>query len=262
MIQKDRVYVLRGRNEWIFKAARIFMIVLIASSLILMLWFVIKGTGEIAVILGVVLNTLVAALGFYAIYLSLQNDKEVKQYEFYADYNFNFLTNDEFIEVERKLESCNQEYLAIDKTCSGTWSGPQEKQFQLFCDSIFGTQNYQYSDDMNAGNTRKDDKNLISNDYQKIVNYLVYLESFVPLILHGQLKLEEIDDLFGYRYFIAMNNPVLQENELFRERPYYRGCFKAYEKWKNHRHGQMPMSHYDLLKSWPDYKKRHPEARE
>ena len=64
-----------------------------------------------------------------------------------------------------------------------------------------------------------------------------------------------------------MNNPVLQEMELFREKSYYRGCFKVYDKWKKHRDhdplGPMiPMQHYDMLQRWKTYKNEHPDARE
>lgn len=218
-------------------------------------------------LLSIILNTLVATLGFYIIKASLQNDKKVKEFEFYADYNFNFLTNPEFIQVERMLESCNQEYERINSECNGSWHLDQEKRFQDFCDAVFGTKEYKYVDTPGDRHSRIDRNNLVSKKYQRIVNYLVYLESFVPLINSGQLHLEEVDDLFGYRYFIAMHNPVLQEMELFRERPYYRGCYRVYDDWMNYRkHDElgyvMPMEHYNLLNEWGKYKIEHPDAKE
>lgn len=254
------------RHDWYIKVAALFIVMLILGSLIIIIECLVTKDVQKADILAVFLNTLVAGLGFFAIYASIQNDKEIKQFEFFADYNFNFLTNKGFIDVERKLEACNQEYMIIDQKCGQVWSENEEKCFKSFCDSVFGTKNYEYSDIKGEGNSRRDENNLISVDYQNIVNYLVYLESFVPLILNKQLYLEDVDDLFGYRYFIAMHNPVLQENELFRERSYYRGCFKVYKMWKDHRNKDelgcvIPMERFDLMDGWNKYVEKHKEAK-
>ena len=252
------------RRKGFFAIAAIFMALLFVSTITLSIAYILHGGADTAVLVGVVLNTLVAALGFAAIYLSIQNDKEIKRFEYIEDYNFNFLTNPEFIRVERLLETCNQEYLRLE---TKGWTETEEQQFMAFCDSVFHTKEYRYTDEPGGEKSRVDESSCIRKEYQEIINYLVYLESFVPLIIHGQLKLEEVDDLFGYRYFIAMNNPVLQMNELCRERPYYRGCFEAYEIWKSHRRKDprgyiIPMEHYDLMKSWEQYKNKHSQARE
>lgn len=76
---------------------------------------------------------------------------------------------------------------------------------------------------------------IITKEYQKIVNYLVYLESFAPLVLHHHVSFKDIDDLFGYRFFIAVNNPVIQELELLDDHMYYRGCHKIYKRWFRYR---------------------------
>jgi len=72
---------------------------------------------------------------------------------------------------------------------------------------------------------------------QLFINYLVYLEGLAPLILRDVLQLEHVDDLFAYRFFLAMNNPEVQKDQLFVFPEYYRGCFKLYEKWKRYRRG-------------------------
>ncbi|MCL2465491.1 MAG: hypothetical protein FWF28_10550, partial [Micrococcales bacterium] len=60
---------------------------------------------------------------------------------------------------------------------------------------------------------------------QNFINYLVYLEGLAPLIFSGVLRFEDIDDLMAYRFFLAVNNPELQKDQLFRYADYYRGCF-------------------------------------
>ena len=76
---------------------------------------------------------------------------------------------------------------------------------------------------------------LTPDNRQKFINYLVYLEGLAPLILHDILQLEVIDDLMAYRFFLAVNNKTLQEDQLFPYAEYYRGCFKLYSVWKEYR---------------------------
>lgn len=92
---------------------------------------------------------------------------------------------------------------------------------------------------------------------QRFINYLVYLEGLAPLIFRNILKLEHIDDLMAYRFFLATNNPVLQNDQLFRYAEYYRGCFKLYTVWKSYRtkRGHVtPLSQY-ALDCWPEFEK-------
>lgn len=89
----------------------------------------------------------------------------------------------------------------------------------------------------------------VTKEYQMLINYLVYLESFAPLVLTGQVKLVDIDDTFGYRYFIAMNNPIVQKYELLKEADYYCGCIRLYEKWLKYRrkcNKEIPMEWFAL----------------
>ncbi len=74
---------------------------------------------------------------------------------------------------------------------------------------------------------------------QDLVNYLVYLEGFSASVLQGVLELKDVDDLFAYRFFLAMNHPEVQALELFPCATYYRGCFKLYKKWLDYR-GNSP----------------------
>lgn len=88
----------------------------------------------------------------------------------------------------------------------------------------------QWMEDQNSNNL------IINNDNrQQYVNYLVYLEGMSSLILRGIVNLEHIDDLMAYRFFLALNNPVLQKDQLFKYPDYYRGCFKAFKLWKQYR---------------------------
>ena len=77
-----------------------------------------------------------------------------------------------------------------------------------------------------------------SGNRQSLINYLVYLEGLATLVNRNVLTIESIDDLFAYRFFLAMNNEEVQRDQLFKYPDYYRGCFKLYALWKGYRKEQ------------------------
>lgn len=70
---------------------------------------------------------------------------------------------------------------------------------------------------------------------QNLVNYLVYLEGFSACILENMLKISDVDDLFAYRFFLALNHPEVQSISLLPFGTYYRNCYRLYEKWIDYR---------------------------
>jgi len=95
-------------------------------------------------------------------------------------------------------------------------------------------------------------------DRQVLINYLVYLEALAALINKEVLNFELIDNLFSYRYFIAMNNPVVQEIELIEDAEFYRGCYVLHKRWskfkkKNEREIIMEDTSLELVKDYNDY---------
>lgn len=104
----------------------------------------------------------------------------------------------------------------------------------------------------------KEDEALVNDDNrQGFINYLVYLEGLAPLIFRDILKLEHIDDLMAYRFFLALNNPELQEDQLFRYPEYFRGCFKLYAIWKSYRtrNGYLTPLSECSLDFWSEFEK-------
>jgi hypothetical protein len=55
------------------------------------------------------------------------------------------------------------------------------------------------------------------------------------LINRDILTLDIIDNLFSYRFFLAVNNPYVQEKELVLEKDYYVGIFSIYQKWVDYK---------------------------
>lgn len=80
-----------------------------------------------------------------------------------------------------------------------------------------------------------DDVAIREFDRQAIINYLVYLEALAALINKGVLNYIIIDNLFSYRFFLALNNPVIQEIELIGDAEFYRGCYVLHKNWTKYK---------------------------
>ena len=87
-----------------------------------------------------------------------------------------------------------------------------------------------------------------SDDCQMLIDYLVYLESMAVMVENGVIKLKDVDDLFSYRFFLAVNNPVVQEQELFPFAEFYKGTYVLSQKWiKDHRRKKDSYSNGGIL---------------
>lgn len=92
-------------------------------------------------------------------------------------------------------------------------------------------------------------------EHQDFINYLVHLEGMAALVNDGVLRLSAIKDLMSYRYFIAVNNPVVQEFELIPYQAYYQGIIKLYPTWAEEA-DDIPMKETRLDKAIDDQKQR------
>ena len=95
----------------VFWVAIVVMGLLVLGSFrCLYIWINDQQKSSFDVVGAMFINSLVACVGFVAIYINVANDRRMKQFEYIKDYNFQFLTQSEFIKVERALESCNELY--------------------------------------------------------------------------------------------------------------------------------------------------------
>lgn len=82
-------------------------------------------------------------------------------------------------------------------------------------------------------------ENTITKDDRKhMVKYLEFLEMIVSLVEKDVLSIPDIDRLFGYWFFIAVNCKDIQEIELKPYHEYYEGIYSIYQKWYKYRKGQ------------------------
>lgn len=144
--------------------------------------------------------TIIAIIAAVAFWLEYHENKLLNEAQFIMELNEQFLSNENLSQVEWELEKYYNRFQ------EGTLTGEYCKEFEAHFD-------------------------LEKRERQYLVNYLVHLESIATLINRGVLHLSAIDDLMSYRYFIAVNNPTVQEMELLKYSDYYKGCFGIYNAW-------------------------------
>ena len=176
-------------------------------------------------------TTLIAAV---VLWLQMKRAERLNESNFIMNLNNQFVGNKDMTLVEHELEQCYNQFESMaDK--DGNISDESLKKLRL-----------------GLNQSRN------SEDCQKLINYLVYLEALSALIYRKVLHLEVIDNLFSYRFFIAVNNPIVQQDELFPYADYYQGIFELSKIWTKQKTDQkiaIPMYQFDLITRYNEYKK-------
>lgn len=155
--------------------------------------------------------TILAIIAGVAFWLEYHHNSKVNEAQFVMELNNQFVSDEKMVMVEHKLE----QYYALVKNREDK-EIITEKEKKL-----------------------RDDFDIDKKERQDLVNYLVHLEGVATLVNTGVLKITTISNLMAYRFFIAVNNPVVQELELNEYREYYKGIEELYDKWHTK---DMPLS--------------------
>lgn len=75
----------------------------------------------------------------------------------------------------------------------------------------------------------------LSEKRESIINYLTFFESIYVMMEEGCLNIQILDELFGRRFFIVVNNRTVQDMELTVNGEYYTNIYKLYDIWKAYR---------------------------
>ncbi|MBR3929076.1 MAG: hypothetical protein IKJ65_08760 [Clostridia bacterium] len=177
------------------KRERKYIIIIIALLVVYFLLIKVQGeTPDIAEHVRTI-STLIAAVTFW---MQLKRTENLNEANFILNLNKQFIDNKAFTDIEHKLE------MFAYKVGESTDRSPENLKLDI---------------------------EIEGKDHQALINYLVYLESFAALVQREVMHLGIVDDLFMYRFFIAVNNPIVQETELRKYAPYYQGCFNLAKKW-------------------------------
>ena len=69
----------------------------------------------------------------------------------------------------------------------------------------------------------------------EVAQYCTFFENLYMLYRHHIANIEDLDDLFGYRFFLFMNNPYIQEHYLLPTSSSYVQLFELCQIWTGHR---------------------------
>lgn len=69
----------------------------------------------------------------------------------------------------------------------------------------------------------------------EVAQYCTFFENLYMLHRHHIAHIEDLDDLFGYRFFLFMNNPYIQEHYLLPTSSSYVQLFELCQIWTRHR---------------------------
>lgn len=178
------------------------------------------------------ITTTITLIGAVTFWLTFKRTERLNESNYIMNLNNQFITNKDMSLVEHELELYYNQYETL---LNGRKNLPEKEMHTIHLG-------------LNQSRT--------SEDCQKLINYLVYLEALAALVDRQVIHLDVIDDLFSYRFFLAVNNPVVQQDELLPYQDFYKGIFKLSEKWTiNHQKKKIPipMQQYSLFetnKNW------------
>ena len=72
----------------------------------------------------------------------------------------------------------------------------------------------------------------------EISNYLTFFETIYLLIEEKVMDIEAINDLFSYRFFLAVHSNCVQDMKLVKEPYNFRNLYKLESLWMEYRHNQ------------------------
>jgi hypothetical protein len=97
-----------------------------------------------------------------------------------------------------------------------------------------------------------------NEDIGYIIDYLTFFETMYLLIKRKIVKIDLIDELFAYRFFIAVHNPFVQKHNLIKYNNYYKNTYRLHKLWTDYRMecgDTIPFSNFALNKKDSDYDK-------
>lgn len=73
------------------------------------------------------------------------------------------------------------------------------------------------------------------NDIGYIIDYLGFFETMFLLMKRKIIDIKLIDELFSYRFFIAVHNPYVQKKCLVKYNKFYKNTYRLHKTWVDYR---------------------------
>ena len=163
-----------------------------------------------------------------AFFLEYHQNNKLNEAQFVIDLNNQFLNEGKMASVEHDLEKY---FNVASRSPSSTTSSPSSTDDGKLAGKEAGKEEAHETDKEAIAKELRNKYAMENKKHQHLVNYLVHLEGVAALVNNGVLRISAINDLMAYRFFIAVNNPVVQELELKPFKEYYKGIYKLYPEW-------------------------------
>lgn len=144
-----------------------------------------------------IISIIVTALSAIFVVFQLKDSESVTCCDMLSEMNLSFIENERLMLLYQKLEEC---YRCPEKTL-------------------------EVIDD--------DDKNHVHTS--DLVAYFTFFEVLNEYVKHKIVTIAQLDDLFGYRFFILVHNKYIQERELYAVPSSYVNIFQLYGIWMEYR---------------------------
>lgn len=155
------------------------------------------------------LGPMLTICGGALIILELIKKSSVSEGEFLANLNQMFVSNEDYKKAYRLLQAYAEADEANDKS-------KKEKAMKML------------KEDMEVA---------------EISNYLTFFEVFQLLRDKNTLKIDMFDDLFAYRFFLAVHNPYIQEKKLLKVPENFRNIYVLEHDWIEYRQEKGRKTH-------------------
>ena len=146
-----------------------------------------------------IITAVVGVVTIYMIYKELLVNADIANAEFLLKLDSEFFNNEEIRNLYKKLDMSYNE--------------------------CFASRNYS--------------KNYFSEkDRMALDHYLCYFNLLANLLERNVsiVNMNQINEIFAYRFFIAVHNPEFQNIEFVKNRRSYMNIFRLYDRWLNYRH--------------------------
>lgn len=131
----------------------------------------------------------------------LSDSKKIARATFISELNKSFVENKNYVEVYNALQSCYDNACACSSPCGDKF------KFNVECSL----------------------KEKITKG--QISNYLTFFETVYILIKDGAISFSVIDDLFAYRFFLAVHSKIVQQEKIKNQPFNFKNIFCLEYEW-------------------------------
>lgn len=100
-------------------------------------------------------------------------------------------------------------------------------------------------------NINNDERYLGEEDRKYVVDYLTFFETLYILYKKEVFKIDEINDMFAYRFFLGVNNSEVRRLELDENGDFFRALYDFYIPWAEFRR----KNNFEIINSHLDFEK-------